>query len=139
MNALKIVPPRTVFIAAIALLLSAAACSPVVKQAPDRLLQSPTDSIDQIKPITGTWFNIQWPDDRYRYMNDRQAAYTCDDWAIKVSEMAEIGMRYIVIQSVAMEGKAFYRSDSMPGAGLACDDPVGTVVRAAESTASKSS
>lgn len=111
--------PRTVFIAAIALLLSAAACGP-------------TDSTNRIKPITGTLINIQWPDARYTYMNERQAAYACDDWALKVSEMAEIGIEYIILQSVAQRGKAFYTSAFLPGAGLACDDPVEAILQAAE-------
>jgi hypothetical protein len=129
---IRIVPVRTASIFAAALLLCGVADGSPAQRAPDRPLRSPTDSIVQIKPITGTWFNIQWPDERYRYMNERQAAFTCADWETKTSEMAEIGIRYIVLQSVAQGGKAFYRSNLMPGAGLACDDPVGAVMRAAE-------
>ena len=91
-----------------------------------------TQNRDGIKPITGTWLNFQWPDARYRHMNAQQAAFTCADWELKVSEMAEIGIEYLVFQSVAQKGKAFYRSAFMPGAGLACDDPLGAVMRAAE-------
>jgi hypothetical protein len=131
-NEPEIVPARAILIAALAFLLSFAACSSPVKQAPEPPPQSSRRSIDRIKPISGTLINIQWPDARYKYMNEQQAAYTCDDWALKVSEMAEIGIRYIVFQSVAQGGKAFYRSNLMPGAGLACDDPVGAVMRAAE-------
>jgi hypothetical protein len=118
-------------ITAMALVMSTACGSPE-KRPPDRPRPSPTAAIDQIKPISGTFFNFQWPDERYKYMNERQIAFTCDEWAIKVAEMSEIGIHYIVIQSVAMQGRAFYRSESMPGAGLACDDPLGTVMRAAE-------
>ena len=132
MNSSQIVPARAVLIAAVALLLCVASCSSVQEQTQNCSRQFPTTSIDHIKPISGTWFNFQCSDERYRYTNECQAAYTCDDWALKVSEMAEIGIRYIIFQSVALRGKAFYRSAFMPGAGLACDDPLGTVMRAAE-------
>jgi hypothetical protein len=123
---------RTALIAAVALLLSAASCGSGEKRQPDRPQRFHAVSIDHIKPISGTFFNFQWPDERYKYMNERQANFSCDDWTLKISEMADIGIRYIVVQSVALRGHAFYPSELMPRAGLACDDPLGSVVRAAE-------
>jgi hypothetical protein len=123
---------RTALIAATALLLGAVSCGSRENRPPDRQQRSPAASIDRIKPISGTFFNFQWPDNRYKYMNERQANFSCDDWTLKISEMAEIGIRYIVVQSVALRGRAFYASELMPRAGLACDDPLGYVVRAAE-------
>jgi hypothetical protein len=128
MNSSVIVPARALVIAAIALFVCVAGCSSVQEQTKDHSRRLPTTSIDQIKPISGTWFNFQCSDQRHKYTNECQAAYTCDDWALKVNELAEIGIRYIIFQSVALGGKAFYKSALMPGAGLVCDDPLGASI-----------
>lgn len=66
------------------------------------------------KPVEGTWINLFWQDERNNYMNPSYIDGTSPElWKLKVRELHEIGIRYIVIMAVANEGKAAYPSDFM--------------------------
>lgn len=71
----------------------------------------------EIKPVTGTWLNLVWQDDRNNYMNLRGADNMNPAfWETKVGELHEMGVDYLVIMQLANEGKSFYPSALMPAA-----------------------
>ena len=71
----------------------------------------------QVKPVTGTWINLVWQDDRNNYMNPLEADNTDPAlWELKVEELHEIGVDYLVLMQVADGGKSFYPSSIMPAA-----------------------
>ena len=71
---------------------------------------------DQVIPVTGTWVNLAWQDERNNYMNAKDEELNTDPelWADKMAELHEIGVDYIVIMQTANEGKAYYPSELMP-------------------------
>lgn len=72
---------------------------------------------NKVKPITGTWLNLVWQDDRNNYMNPLEADNTDPAlWELKVEELHEIGVDYLVLMQVADGGKSFYPSSIMPAA-----------------------
>lgn len=71
----------------------------------------------QVKPVTGTWLNLVWQDDRNNYMNPKDMDNTDPAlWEIKLEELHEIGVDYLVLMQVADGGKSFYPSSIMPAA-----------------------
>ena len=72
---------------------------------------------NKVKPITGTWLNLVWQDDRNNYMNPKEGDNTDPAlWELKVEELHEIGVDYLVLMQVADGGKSFYPSSIMPAA-----------------------
>jgi hypothetical protein len=65
------------------------------------------------------------------YWNETTRQFTAEQWRGKVSEMAQLGLKYIVIMSSALDDRAFYPSDFMPRHPLACEDPIAAVLEAA--------
>ncbi|MBR6457033.1 MAG: DUF4434 domain-containing protein [Bacteroidales bacterium] len=71
-------------------------------------------ALAQVKPVTGTFMNFFWQDERNTYMNPRGIDNTDPElWALKTAELHEIGVDYIVFMAVANEGKAIYPSSLM--------------------------
>jgi len=71
----------------------------------------------QTKPIKGTWLNLTYQDVRNKYMNPAHIDNTNPVfWQTKVQELANMGIKYLVIMAVANEGKSFYPSEFMPPA-----------------------
>ena len=71
----------------------------------------------EIKPVTGTFVNCFWQDERNNYMNQRNVDQTDPLlWETKVREMHGMGIDYLVFMAVANEGKAIYPSSFMPWA-----------------------
>lgn len=68
----------------------------------------------QTKRVTGTWVNLFWQDERNNYMNPHYID-TADPefWHLKIKELHEMGMEYVVIMAVANEQKAAYPSAFM--------------------------
>lgn len=86
-----------------------------------------------IKPIQGSWFEFRHHcEPEGKYWNDVCHAFTGAQWAAKIREMAEIGMEYVVLMSVALKGGAFYDTPLLPKRDLACDDPIEHCLRAAD-------
>lgn len=85
------------------------------------------------KPVHGSWFEFQhcwsWESG---YWDKECAAFTSEQWQGKIAEMAEIGMQYLVLLSVAQEGKSFYPSGILPKKELGCKDPMEAVLSAAD-------
>lgn len=72
---------------------------------------------DAVKPVTGTWLNLVWQDDRNNYMNPPGSDnFNPALWQAKVEELSEMGIDCLVIMQVANEGKAFYPSSTLPPA-----------------------
>jgi hypothetical protein len=87
----------------------------------------------EIKPIVGSWFEFQhhatvegvdW--------NPACVRLTAEQWQAKVKEIAEIGMEYLVLMATAVYYRAFYDTKIYPKWKLACDDPLETVLSAAD-------
>lgn len=72
---------------------------------------------NKVKPVTGTWLNLVWQDERNNYMNPKETDNTDPAlWEVKVGELHGLGVDYLVIMEVADGGKAFYPSSIMPAA-----------------------
>lgn len=97
-----------VFVAVFSMLSCCRTSGPAVSGIPPRS--------DQVIPVTGTWVNLAWQDERNNYMNAKDEELNTDPelWADKMAELHEIGVDYIVIMQTANEGKAYYPSELMP-------------------------
>lgn len=91
-----------------------------------------------VQPIGGSWFEFQhcWAYES-EYWDAACAAFTCDQWKIKIREMAELGIKYLVLLSVAQDGKTFYPSSHFPRWNLNCADPLEAVFSEADAQGSK--
>ena len=70
-----------------------------------------------ILPISGSWINLFYQDERNKYTNPQYMDNTDPDfWRAKVREMNELGIKYIIFMATANEGKADYPSKIMPWA-----------------------
>jgi hypothetical protein len=86
-----------------------------------------------IKPITGSWFEFQhhatvegvdW--------NPACARFSAAQWEAKIREMADAGMKYLVLMATAVYYRAFYKTSIYPKWELACPDPLEAVLAAAD-------
>ena len=86
------------------------------------------------KPVTGTWLNLVWQDQRNNYMNPHFTDMMDPQlWRTKVDELHELGVDYLMITQVANEQKAFYPSDFMERAYPADkESPVEAIVDQAD-------
>jgi hypothetical protein len=87
-----------------------------------------------LKQVHGTWINFEYQDERNKYMNPAEVDGTSPElWKLKVKELKEIGIEYVILMFVANEGKAFYPSEFMPEAYPAGrKSPVEAVMEAAD-------
>ena len=85
------------------------------------------------KPISGSWFEFQhhamvegvdW--------NPACARFSTKQWEEKIQEIAETGMKYLVLMATALNFKAFYSTSIFPKWELACPDPLEAVLAAAD-------
>ena len=97
------------------------------------LPKAAVDRGKNVKPIEGSWFEFQhisfvegtpW--------NPTLEKFTAAQWEAKVKELAEAGLRDLVLVNVAGHGKAYYPSSLMPQHRLGCDDPLEVVLSAAD-------
>ncbi len=87
----------------------------------------------KIKPIEGTWFEFQHHSlVEGKYWNPTLEKFTAENWDAKVKEIADTGMKYLVLLDVAIYGKSFYPSKLMPAHEMGCNDPLETVLSAAD-------
>jgi hypothetical protein len=86
------------------------------------------------RQVKGTWINFINQDERNKYMNPAGVDPTSPDlWRLKVKELSEMGVEYVIIMFVANEGKSFYPSEFMPPAyPLDRESPVEAVMNAAD-------
>ena len=87
----------------------------------------------QIKPIAGSWFEFQHPGGKEGVYWDRDLRhFTADQWREKIREISETGMEYLVMMNVAAQGYAFYDTELAPKFQMGCEDPIETVLAAAD-------
>ncbi|RHJ90853.1 DUF4434 domain-containing protein [Parabacteroides bouchesdurhonensis] len=86
-----------------------------------------------IKPVVGSWFEF-YHHSRVgaKYWNPIFYKYTDEQWRAKIKDIHELGMEYLVLLSVADNGKTFYPSKLQPRYDLASPDPLETVLSAAD-------
>lgn len=86
-----------------------------------------------VKPIRGSWFEFQHHNHQGSvHWDARCAALTCRQWEGKIREMAELGLKYLVLLSVALDSKTYYPSSDYPRHPLECDDPLETALSTAD-------
>lgn len=75
---------------------------------------SGVQSINEVLPVTGTFLNLVYQDVRNKYTNPLSVDYTDPElWKVKVDEMKDMGMEYLVLMAVANEEKSYYPSSLM--------------------------
>lgn len=88
---------------------------------------------DKVKSIEGTWFEFQHHNEpEGKYWNPALAGFTAMQWDAKVKEIADAGIRYLVLLDVAIYGKSFYPSSLLPKHDMGCEDPLEAVLAAAD-------
>lgn len=85
--------------------------------------------LSKMKPIKGSWISIWWDDPRHYYWNDTCLSFTAEQWGLAVKDVADIGMEYLVLMSVARDGKAFFDTPLFPKLKMVCDDPIEALLR----------
>ena len=124
---------RTCGIAPAALLPGAVFASASESHAPDSAAQRLLDSKTFIKPIVGSWFQFEHHNQvGSKHWNYALPKFTTEQWKTLVYDMHEIGFEYLVLLSVAYEGKTYYPSKLQPRHDFVCEDPMEAVLTAAD-------
>jgi hypothetical protein len=86
------------------------------------------------KPVRGTFINFTWQDERNKYMNPDSIDGTSPDvWRLKIKELSEMGIEYVILMYVANETRSFYPSGFMqPAYPAGRESPVDEVMNAAD-------
>lgn len=88
---------------------------------------------DTFKTVEGSWFEFQHHSAAEgKYWNKTLEGFTARQWDDKVREIAEAGLKYLVLLDVAIYGKSFYPTTLLPKQTLGCEDPLETVLTAAD-------
>ncbi len=66
------------------------------------------------------------------YWNPQAAEFTDSMWELKIDEMSELGMKFIVVMAVALYNRSFYPSEIWPMYPIKAQDPVEAVLKAAQ-------
>ncbi|MCL2304290.1 MAG: DUF4434 domain-containing protein [Planctomycetaceae bacterium] len=91
-----------------------------------------------IKPIVGSWFQFEHHNQLgSKHWNHFLPKFTTEQWRQLVFDMHEIGMEYLALLSVAYDGKTYYPSKLWPRHDFACEDPLETVLAAADECGAK--
>lgn len=86
-----------------------------------------------IKPIAGTWFEFKHHlDFEGVYWNPMLSEFTDGQWHNLIKDISETGMQYLVLMSVADNGKTFYPTNLQPRYDYICKDPLEVVLNAAD-------
>ena len=86
-----------------------------------------------VKPIEGSWFEFQHHNTAEgKYWNPALEKFTAEQWDAKVKEIAQTGMRYLVLLDVAIYDKSFYPSKLLPQHEMGCEDPLEAILTAAD-------
>lgn len=89
------------------------------------------------KPIVGTWFEF-WHHNiaEGKYWNPVCRHFTAEQWEAKVDEIASVGMKYIVLLATGIgyddSFECYFHTDLAPFADMACKDPIGALLKAAD-------
>jgi len=86
-----------------------------------------------IKPIVGSWFQFEHHNQLgSKHWNHMLPKFTTEQWKTLVHDMHEIGFEYLVLLSVAYNGKTYYPSDLWSRHDFVCEDPMEAVLTAAD-------
>lgn len=87
----------------------------------------------RLKPIEGSWFEFQHHNlAEGKYWNETLRAFSDAQWDAKVKEIAESGIQYLVLLNVAIYSKTFYPSSLLPKHDMGAEDPLSTILNAAD-------
>ena len=91
-------------------------------------------SLYETKKVHGTFINFAYQDERNKYMNPEDVDEMSPElWRLKIKELSDMGIEYVIIMYVANKDKSFYPSDFMPHAYPAGkESPVEAVMNAAD-------
>lgn len=90
-------------------------------------------AVGSAKPILGSWFEFQHHSSKEGVpWNPALADFTCKQWDAKIREIAEVGMEYLVLLCSAVHFKAFFPTQIFPKYELKCEDPLESVLKAAD-------
>jgi hypothetical protein len=67
---------------------------------------------------------VWWDDRRHFYWNEACRNYSAEQWQLAVKDVADLGMKYLVLLAIAKGGKAFYDTSLLPKLQTVCDDPI---------------
>lgn len=85
------------------------------------------------KSIVGSWFEFQHSSTVEGVdWNPSCVRFTASQWKAKIREIAEVGMENLVLMSTALYDRSFYNSKIFPKWDLGCDDPLESVLSAAD-------
>jgi hypothetical protein len=86
------------------------------------------------KQVHGTFINFAYQDERNKYMNPDGIDLTSPElWRLKIKELSEMGIEYVILMYVANETKSFYPSDFMQHAyPSGKESPVDAIMNAAD-------
>ena len=94
---------------------------------------SPPPSATTIKPISGSWFELQDPSTVEGVdWNATSASFTGQPWNAKIKEIARVGMEYLALTGTALDNRSFVPTTIFPQWHLACPDPLDAVLSAAD-------
>lgn len=87
--------------------------------------------------ISGTWFEFRHHSPAEgRYWNDTCSKFTYEQWQEKVREIADFGMKYIVLMNTAIvyddDAYCYFDSDIFPFAPIECRNPLEALFSAAD-------
>lgn len=87
-----------------------------------------------VHPVRGTFINFTYQDERNKYMNPSDVDATSPQlWRLKIKELSEMGIEYVIIMYVANETKSFYPSEFMMHAyAEGKESPVDAIMNAAD-------
>lgn len=91
------------------------------------------NDIEGVKPIEGSWFEFQHHSvAEGKYWNPTLQDFTANQWDYKIKEIAQSGIRYLVLLNTAIHDKTFYPSELLPKHKMGCDDPLEVILTAAD-------
>ena len=77
------------------------------------------------KPITGSWFEfLHHNTAEGKYWNETITAFTEEQWRLKLREMKEAGLKYVVLMATALYDKAYFKTDIFPEWKIGCANPI---------------
>lgn len=92
-----------------------------------------TTSNQAIKPVEGSWFEFQHHTPAEgKYWDHKLKNFTAEQWDRKIKEIADAGIKYLVLLDVAIGGKTFYPSGLLPKHQIGCENPLETALSAAD-------
>lgn len=86
-----------------------------------------------VKHIDGTWFEFQHHNtSEGKYWNKICAGFSEEQWQIKVEEIHDTGMEYLVLMCTALNAKAYFKTDIFEPAELNCENPLHNLLSACD-------